>query len=135
VSGSLQALDLVNQTLLSRGDTVIVEQETYQGRAETGLTRLGVTASASRSTMRECGWDAGLGGSTLAELKSRRQSGRNISTPSRPLQNPTRHHHAGDAPQPIAASCRRIWRADLRGRLLCRSDLGRAIAPAPRSMP
>src|SRR5215475_14355630 len=30
VSGSLQALDLVNQTLLARGDTVIVEQETYQ---------------------------------------------------------------------------------------------------------
>src|SRR5277367_4261375 len=30
VSGSLQALDLVNQTLLESGDTVIVEQETYQ---------------------------------------------------------------------------------------------------------
>src|SRR5215471_15312362 len=29
VSGSLQALDLVNQSLLARGDTVIVEQETY----------------------------------------------------------------------------------------------------------
>src|ERR1044072_1552006 len=36
VSGSLQALDLVNQTLLARGDTVFVEQETYQG----ALTRL-----------------------------------------------------------------------------------------------
>jgi 2-aminoadipate transaminase len=43
VSGSLQALDLVNQTLLTRGDTVIVEQETYQG-ALTRLTRLGVNA-------------------------------------------------------------------------------------------
>src|SRR6201994_4891561 len=43
VSGSLQALDLVNQTLLSRGDTVIVEQETYQG-ALNRLTRLSVTA-------------------------------------------------------------------------------------------
>jgi len=43
VSGSLQALDLVNQTLLARGDTVIVEQETYQG-ALTRLSRLGVTA-------------------------------------------------------------------------------------------
>ena len=41
VSGSLQALDLVNQTLLARGDTVIVEQETYQG-ALTRLDRLGV---------------------------------------------------------------------------------------------
>ena len=41
VSGSLQALDLVNATLLARGDTVLVEQETYQG-AITRLTRLGV---------------------------------------------------------------------------------------------
>src|SRR5215475_10354878 len=31
VSGSLQALDLVNHTLLARGDTVLIEQETYQG--------------------------------------------------------------------------------------------------------
>ena len=43
VSGSLQALDLVNHTLLSRGDTVIVEQETYQGSL-TRLSRLGVKA-------------------------------------------------------------------------------------------
>src|SRR6201987_2102294 len=43
VSGSLQALDLVNQTLLARGDTVIVEQETYQG-ALNRLSRLGVSA-------------------------------------------------------------------------------------------
>ncbi|QWG22253.1 PLP-dependent aminotransferase family protein [Bradyrhizobium sediminis] len=41
VSGSLQALDLVNATLLSRGDTVIIEQDTYQG-AINRLTRLGV---------------------------------------------------------------------------------------------
>src|SRR6266700_5861178 len=41
VSGSLQALDLVNAVLLGRGDTVIIEQETYQG-AITRLTRLGV---------------------------------------------------------------------------------------------
>lgn len=43
VSGSLQALDLVNHALLSRGDTVIVEQETYQG-ALNRLARLGVNA-------------------------------------------------------------------------------------------
>ena len=43
VSGSLQALDLVNHTLLARGDTVIVEQETYQGSL-TRLARLGVHA-------------------------------------------------------------------------------------------
>src|SRR5882757_3219779 len=31
VSGSLQALDLVNGALLVRGDTVIIERDTYQG--------------------------------------------------------------------------------------------------------
>src|SRR5258705_1104619 len=41
VSGSLQALDLVNHTLLARGDTVIIEQDSYQG-ALNRLTRLGV---------------------------------------------------------------------------------------------
>ncbi len=43
VSGSLQALDLVNAALLARGDTVIVERDTYQG-ALTRLARLGVDA-------------------------------------------------------------------------------------------
>src|SRR5882757_1553590 len=43
VSGSLQALDLVNQTLLARGDTVLIEQGTYQGSLNR-LTRLGVNA-------------------------------------------------------------------------------------------
>src|SRR5476649_907020 len=43
VSGSLQALDLVNATLLARGDTVLIEQETYQGSLNR-LTRLGVNA-------------------------------------------------------------------------------------------
>ncbi|TIH77114.1 aminotransferase-like domain-containing protein, partial [Klebsiella pneumoniae] len=43
VSGSLQALDLVNQTLLAKGDTVLIEQETYQGSLNR-LTRLGVNA-------------------------------------------------------------------------------------------
>ena len=43
VSGSLQALDLVNGALLAKGDTVILEEETYQG-ALTRLARLGVNA-------------------------------------------------------------------------------------------
>lgn len=43
VSGSLQALDLVNATLLARGDTVIIERDSYQG-AINRLTRLGVHA-------------------------------------------------------------------------------------------
>ncbi len=41
-SGSLQGLDLVNATLLARGDTVIIEQDCYQGSINR-LLRLGVT--------------------------------------------------------------------------------------------
>jgi len=43
VSGSLQALDLINSVLLSRGDTVIIERDTYQG-ALNRLKRLCVNA-------------------------------------------------------------------------------------------
>ncbi len=41
-SGSLQAIDLVNGTLLARGDTVIIEEDCYQGSINR-LNRLGVT--------------------------------------------------------------------------------------------
>ena len=41
-SGSLQAIDLVNATLLERGDTVIIEEDCYQGSINR-LLRLGVT--------------------------------------------------------------------------------------------
>jgi 2-aminoadipate transaminase len=40
-SGSMQGLELVNSLLLTKGDTVLVEQETYGG-ALTKLTRLGI---------------------------------------------------------------------------------------------
>jgi 2-aminoadipate transaminase len=43
VSGSLQALDLINGVLLARGDTVIIEQDCYQGSINR-LKRLGVHA-------------------------------------------------------------------------------------------
>ena len=42
-SGSLQAMDLVNALLLSRGDTVLVEQANYGGTLSR-LARLGVNA-------------------------------------------------------------------------------------------
>lgn len=42
-SGSMQGLDLVNSLLLSRGDTVLIEQETYGG-ALSKLVKLGVNA-------------------------------------------------------------------------------------------
>ena len=41
-SGSLQALDLVNGTLLARGDTVVIEEYCYQGSINR-LMRLDVT--------------------------------------------------------------------------------------------
>ena len=41
-SGSLQAIDLINATLLARGDTVIIEEDCYQGSINR-LIRLGVT--------------------------------------------------------------------------------------------
>src|SRR3954465_723323 len=66
VSGSLQALDLVNQTLLTRGDTVIVEQETYQG-ALNRLARLGVTAIGI--PLDDGGMRTDVLASKLAELK------------------------------------------------------------------
>jgi 2-aminoadipate transaminase len=85
VSGSLQALDLVNHTLLERGDTVLVEQETYQG-ALTRLGRLGVTAVGvplDRDGMR---MDALA--STLADLRGRGIKPKYIYTiPT--VQNPT----------------------------------------------
>jgi 2-aminoadipate transaminase len=42
-SGSMQGLELVNSLLLAKGDTILIEQETYSG-ALTKLTRLGVDA-------------------------------------------------------------------------------------------
>jgi 2-aminoadipate transaminase len=85
VSGSLQALDLVNDTLLERGDTVIVEQDTYQG-ALTRLGRRGVTAIGiplDRDGMR---MDALA--SALAGLKARGVKPKYIYTiPT--VQNPT----------------------------------------------
>ena len=42
-SGSLQGLDLVNRLLLAPGDTVLIEQESYQGSL-TRLDRLRVNA-------------------------------------------------------------------------------------------
>src|SRR5919201_7133540 len=85
VSGSLQALDLVNQTLLARGDAVLVEQETYQG-ALTRLTRLGVKAVGIPLDDQGMRMDALA--AALAEHKSRGITPKYIYTiPT--VQNPT----------------------------------------------
>jgi 2-aminoadipate transaminase len=85
VSGSLQALDLVNATLLARGDTVIIERDTYQG-ALNRLTRLGVNLvgiSLDHDGMRMDALAA-----ALADLKRRGITPKYIYTiPT--VQNPT----------------------------------------------
>ncbi len=85
VSGSLQALDLVNGALLTRGDTVIVEQANYQGTL-TRLMRLGVNAIGiplDSGGMRMDALEA-----TLVKLKSRNVRPKFIYTiPT--VQNPT----------------------------------------------
>src|SRR5580704_8189957 len=85
VSGSLQALDLVNATLLARGDTVIIEQDSYQG-ALNRLTRLGVNMVGIPLDGNGMRMDALA--AALADLKSRGVTPKYIYTiPT--VQNPT----------------------------------------------
>src|SRR3984893_18076035 len=85
VSGSLQALDLVNATLLARGDTVIVERDTYQGTLNR-LTRLGVNTVGIPLDREGMRMDALA--QALADLKSHGITPKYIYTiPT--VQNPT----------------------------------------------
>jgi 2-aminoadipate transaminase len=85
VSGSLQALDLVNAMLLARGDTVIVERDSYQG-ALNRLTRLGVHTIGI--PLDEHGMRMDILADTLADLKRRSVRPKYIYTiPT--VQNPT----------------------------------------------
>jgi 2-aminoadipate transaminase len=85
VSGSLQALDLVNHSLLARGDTVIMEQETYQGSLNR-LTRLGVNVIGIPLDQDGMRMDALA--NALADLKGRGITPKYIYTiPT--VQNPT----------------------------------------------
>src|ERR1700682_2062348 len=85
VSGSLQALDLVNATLLARGDTVIIERDSYQG-ALNRLTRLGIHTVGIPLDQEGMRMDALAAG--LADLKSRGVTPKYIYTiPT--VQNPT----------------------------------------------
>src|ERR1700735_4834254 len=68
VSGSLQALDLVNATLLARGDTVIVERDTYQGSLSR-LTRLGINTIGI--PLDDGGMRMDVLGDALSDLKRR----------------------------------------------------------------
>ena len=81
----LQALDLVNATLLAHGDTVIIERDTYQG-ALTRLQRLGVHAVGISLDHEGMRMDALA--EALADLKRRNVRPKYIYTiPT--VQNPT----------------------------------------------
>jgi len=85
VSGSLQALDLVNATLLARGDTVIIERDSYQGSINR-LNRLGVNMVGIPLDHEGMRMDALA--NALADLKGRGITPKYIYTiPT--VQNPT----------------------------------------------
>ncbi|HJZ21126.1 MAG TPA: PLP-dependent aminotransferase family protein, partial [Bradyrhizobium sp.] len=85
VSGSLQALDLVNATLLARGDTVIIERDSYQGSINR-LNRLGVNMVGIPLDHQGMRMDALA--EALADLKHRGITAKYIYTiPT--VQNPT----------------------------------------------
>jgi 2-aminoadipate transaminase len=84
-SGSLQALDLVNGVLLTRGDTVIIEQDCYQGSINR-LVRLGVNMIGI--PLDKDGMRMDLLASALDDLKRRGIRAKYIYTiPT--VQNPT----------------------------------------------
>ena len=84
-SGSLQAIDLVNGIFLARGDSVIIEQQSYQGSL-TRLQRLGVRAVGIPLDEEGMRMDALAG--ALADLKARNVRPKYIYTiPT--VQNPT----------------------------------------------
>jgi 2-aminoadipate transaminase len=84
-SGSLQAIDLVNGVFLARGDTVIIEQQSYQGSL-TRLDRMGVHAVGI--PLDEEGMRMDALAAALAEIKGRNIRPKYIYTiPT--VQNPT----------------------------------------------
>ncbi len=85
ISGSTQALDLINALLLSKGDTVLIEQETY-GSAINRLVRMGVNVIGI--PLDDEGLRIDVVKEKLAELKARGITAKYIYTiPT--VQNPT----------------------------------------------
>ena len=83
VSGSLQALDLVNGALLARGDTVICERDCYEGTLNR-YKRLGVNVVAiPLDTGRH---EDGCAGGRALRAQGQGRCGRSSSTPSRPCR-------------------------------------------------
>jgi 2-aminoadipate transaminase len=84
-SGSLQGLDLVNQMLLDKGDTIIMEQETYGGSISR-VKRFGVNLVPA--PLDKHGLDVDALGRLLADLKAKGIRPKYVYTiPT--VQNPT----------------------------------------------
>ena len=131
VSGSLQALDLVNATLLGARRHRDHRAGHLSGRAEPADAARRQRRRHSARSRAACGWTRWP--TALADLKRRGITPKYIYTiPT--VQNPTGTIMPEARRAELLDARRTIWRADLRGRLLCRPDLGRTNA-RPRSMP
>ena len=76
VSGSLQALDLVNETFLKEGDTVIIEESSYGGV----FTRLNyMKVNVKGIPVQEDGMDLSMLEETLVTLKNQGIVPRSVS--------------------------------------------------------
>jgi 2-aminoadipate transaminase len=116
--------------LLARGDTVIIEQECYQGSINR-LTRLGVTPIGI--PLDGDGMRVDALANALDELKRKGIRPKYIYTiPT--VQNPTGTILPVERRQEMLRLSSGAWRADLRGRLLLRPHLVGASA-RPRFTP
>ena len=122
-SGSGQALDLINDILLESGDTVIMEEFTYQG-AMNRLRARGVNVLGAK--LDDGGIDLGFGSATRRAVRQRRSAeilvhdsdsaesdiiGLKCRKTRHAFEDYTRSRHSGD-----------------RRRVLCRFALGRRLA-------
>jgi len=107
-SGSLQGLDLVNRLLLAPGDTVLIEQESYQGSL-TRLDRLRVNAVGIPLDKEGIRVDA------LAAALDAPWHSREIHLHDSDGAEPNWHHPQRGAPSRAVAAVRGAPGADFRG--------------------
>ena len=128
VSGSLQALDLVNADFSRPWRYRHRRARHLSGHVEPADAAWGQHDRHPARSRRHA--DGCVGRHAGRSQTPRRHAEIYLHHPDR--AEPDRHHHAGSRRARTAGARRAIWRADLRGRLLRRSDLGRkAPAGAP----
>jgi 2-aminoadipate transaminase len=122
-SGSLQGLDLVNTLLLGKGDTILIEKETYGG-ALRRLAKFGVNIVGIPLDATACGWMR----SRPSSRSSRQGHQAEVHLHHPDGAEPDRLDHAGGAPPRDDRACPRIRRDDLRGRVLFGPGVDRQAA-------